>query len=763
VALLGLAGLAAWCRLSAWSEVFVGGHVLTRDPDADYHLRRISQILGGVEGAPFFDRGLNWPDGAACPWTPGFDWLGVLLARAAGAGPGAGADRVAAFLPILLGVGLVLGVFALCSRVGPRTSQGFRTALSAGAFAAVLPRMVMSSQLGRVDHHVFEAGFMLCLGLGVLWAAAEAPDRPRTRPQWVSFELLGGLVVWVGGAGFTGSILHVAIAAGILMALRIEDRAPSPARSGWRLLWGSGAIALLLGGVGLLALGHAHVRVHAEPLTFKLPSYLQGFLHLAAALGCAAAAAVGVLATGERRRFPRTRLRVAVLASLLCVAALVAAPVAGASVRAGLTEWLGRGDPWLASIEEFAPLLPSWRLWEPATARALYDFNGLPGMLAPIALPVGLWLAVRADRRVGLCFAAWTLCLVPLVLMQNRFGQIASANYAVCLALCLSAGAERVARWMAASTGGTAEGGVGTPSFYLVAFVAALGLLDPAIRHELRWQDRGEPSAIEAVSLYLANAMPGAGLAPGVLAGWGYGHTVLRLTGRPVLTAGFGPYTGERSFLEAQSFPFLDESALGELMDRRRLGFVVTGMRAEFPAPGDRPGDPRKPFLYDATTRRVVPSAGYFQRHPLMSTILGGTGIAELGVAHVAHLMPLFASPQAAQGLGFPLQRLWLFERVPGATLRGRARASALVVARTGLEIYGAPTAYSAWTRADATGRFELVIPLPNDLRTPALHSGARYDLVVDDVPRGGVQISEDDVRGGASIDMQPPRLPRSR
>ena len=745
---LGLVALAVWSRLSVWPEVFVGGHVLTRDPDADYHLRRIAQILGGVDGAPFFDRGLNWPDGATSPWMPGFDWLGALLVRAVGAEPGAAADRVAAFLPILLGVGVVLGAAALCSRVAPRTPQRFWTALSAGAFAAVLPRLVMSSQLGRVDHHVFEAALMLCLGLGVLWAAADTPERPRTRAEWIGFELLGAGIVFVGGAGFSGSILYAAIAAAILMALRIEERTPSRARSGWGVLWGSGALALLLGGAGLLVLGHAHVLVHGQPLTFKLPSYLQGLLHLVAALGCTAAAGVGVLATGETRGFRRMRLRAAALSTLLCVTALVAAPLAGASVRAGLTEWLGRSDPWLASIDEFAPLLPSWKLWQPAIARALYDFDGLPGMLAPIVLPVGLWLAIRANRRVGLCFAAWTACLVPLVLLQNRFGQIVSANYAVCLALCLAACAERVADW----TGRFAGSAVRAP-ISLAAFAAALALLDPAIRHELRWHERGEPSAIEAVGLYLADAMPEAGPAPGVLASWDHGHTLLRLTGRPVLTAGFGPYTGEQGFREAQSFPFQDEAALAELMERKRLRFVVTGMRAEFPAQGDRPGDPRKPFLYDGATRRVVQSAAYFQRHPLMSTILGGTGNPDLGVAHAAHLMPLFASPQAARGLGFPLQRLWLFERVPGATLTGHARADALVVARTELEIYGAPTAYTAWTRADAAGRFELVIPLPNDLRTPALHSGPRYDLFVDDTPRASVEIRESDVRGGAFID----------
>lgn len=748
--LLALTALALWARLTVLPEVFVGDHVLTRDPDAHYHLRRIAQTLESFPHVPASDPALNWPEGAPLPWAPGFDWLAAVFAAGLGgsASPAA-SDRAAAFFPVLLGVLLVWATVALARRVGPPGSAGLPVALAAGFLASLLPRMVMSSQLGRVDHHVFEALAMLGLGLWVLLAAAEDPDRPHSRSCWLRFEAVGAVWIFAAGVGFSGSILYAAISAMLLMGLRVWEPEAPPARRGFSALLGSGAPAFALAGVALLVASRGAVAEHGLAFSFKFPSYLQPLLLGLAGVGCAGAALAASVGAGDARPAHRRSVRLALLAVFGLTALGLAAPVAGNDVAAGLREWLAGGDPWLAGIDEFQPLLTSWALWRPEPQRALYDFNALPGLLAPLVLPLGLWRAWRARPVVGACFAAWTLCLAALALNQNRFAQVLSPSYAVCLALALSFAAEALARWMRGWTAAPRAGGM------LAVAVAALCLLDPAIRHELRWHPPRGLTALESVSLALAEqAWDPTEEAPGVLARWTAGPALLRLGGRPVLTAGFGPYTGEPAFRAAEGFMRGSEPQLLELMERRRLSWVVTGMEAPLPASGDALDSPQKPFVLDSSRGRVVASRSYFASRPLAPLILGGGGLPELGIPHVGRLMPRFVSPQKARGLGFPLHRLWLYERVRGARLVGRAPPGARVEAGTTLWVYGAPSPWTAWGYADAGGRFELVVPLPNRIRTPALASAAGFAIRIDGVPTRHISVSESDVRNGTRLDL---------
>ena len=91
--------------------------------------------------------------------------------------------------------------------------------------------------------------------------------------------------------------------------------------------------------------------------------------------------------------------------------------------------------------------------------------------------------------------------------------------------------------------------------------------------------------------------------------------------------------------------------------------------------------------------------------------------------------MPQFASAQGAAGMGFPLQRLWLYERVPGARLVGRTDPGAQVTAEIALQVHGQADRYRAWTRADATGRYEVVLPLPDNHLEVQLPPGSELCL----------------------------------
>jgi asparagine N-glycosylation enzyme membrane subunit Stt3 len=750
-------------RVSVFSRVFVEGRVLTHDPDALYHLQRIEQTVQAFPRVPVHDAYLNWPEGAVAPWALGFDWLAAawVLLLGGGGGDEFVVARIAAFFPVVLGVAVVGLAVGIARQVAPRPIQassespgglgtpGKLAILATAWLAALLPRGVMASQLGRVDHHVAEAGVMAGLGLGVLWALAEHPARPRSRRSWLAFEAGVAAAVTLAGWLFTGSVLYVAIACGVLIVLRLD----AARHCSWRPLWGSGFPGLAVASLALLAINAGLVPAHGHPFDYRYPDYLQPALHGLLALGCLAAAAVVRFGPRGRTRRQRVAVRAGCLLGIGLVAAVLAYPMLGADTLQGLDDWLARSDPWLAGIAEFQPVFPSWAVWRPDHWAALYHFNGWVGMLAPIAIPLGLRAVWRGNPRAGRALTGLTLPLVFLSLVQNRFGQVLTPYYAVVTGFALAWGAEALARRAAPGLARLRSelAAAGKPAFVLGALMLVVLAPDRVILDELRWDAVREPTAIEAAALFLRSHPPEPDR-EGALAAWYYGHTVRVLGKRPVLTAGFGPWTGVEGFESAQRFMRGTEAELIDLMERRRLGHVVTGMRAQIPAPGDSEWRDDRPFVRQPTTDQVALNPGHFQRSPLASLILGGSGMPGIDVGHVQRLRPVYATPWSTQAIGLPIFQLWVYERVEGARVTGRVRPRARVIARTGILLHGERVPYTAWTDADANGDYELVIPLPTGVRTPELSTEPRYAVFVDDTRVGVLSVSEVAVRNGSRL-----------
>jgi hypothetical protein len=733
LALAGVVVLAIWARLTVWQEVFIAGEVLTRDPDADYHLLRIARTLESFPHVPVLDPRLNWPQGGPCPWAPGFDWLGALFAMLLGVGDDLAAiERAIAFYPVALGVALVCATVAFARLLLPAGSPRDGMALCAGALVAVLPRSVTASSLGRVDHHVFEALAYVLLGAWALRAVRAATKRERLP---LAFEAHGAFVISLAGAGFTGSILYAGLAAALVIATRLAR--PRSDSLGWV---GSGAPAFALSACALLFFYAPAIREHGQAWDFRLASLVQPALHAALAFGCGAAVLVNHFGPAHDTARARVKGRLLWLGGVALVAAAAMAPWVGEPVWRGAHDWIATQDPWLASIDEFQPL------YRAGDWRSLLDFNGWPGLLAPLVIPIALvWLA-RRDRAMAWAFGFWLLTLAPLALLRTRFATPATPAFAVASALALCALTHLLSRRALPIR----------PALASALVAIALLAVDPASRAMLQWRPERRLDAIESVTLALRE-LPDPGTPRGALAIWSFGHSVLRLGQRPVLTAGFGHWTGAEAFHASETFMQGDVDELMHLMETRELGFVITGMNAPFPAAGDRPGDPHKPFVLQG--ERVVWNAPYFHALPLTPLVVGGSGDPELGIAHVPTLMPQFASEHGAPGMGFPLQRLWLYERVPGATLTGEAPPASVVVADTELEIWGQPTRYRAWARADAAGRYEIVVPLPNGHRSDALRTGPHTALYTGGQALGRVQVREEQIRAGDRITVAPLRL----
>jgi uncharacterized membrane protein len=194
--------------------------------------------------------------------------MGATLAIALG-----GADDVqraaqsAAFLPILLGLVIIGVAMWLARRLAPSGAHGAQVAICAGLIWAVLPNAVVVSRVGRIDHHVAEVLAMALLGSWVIWAAQRSGAREHRRKSWLAFECVGAVIALWAGLIFNGAVLYVAIAAALLILLRLAE----PVRND-RALLGSGAPALALASIALAASTAPLVAEHGHRFDFRYPT-----------------------------------------------------------------------------------------------------------------------------------------------------------------------------------------------------------------------------------------------------------------------------------------------------------------------------------------------------------------------------------------------------------------------------------------------------------------------------------------------------------
>jgi asparagine N-glycosylation enzyme membrane subunit Stt3 len=696
-------------RLAGAAGAFDQGELVTLDGDSLYHLRRMRLIADQFPRVPWFDPLIAWPTGAAIPWAAGFDLLGaslIQLGRALG-GPAGGNLLVAALCP-LLGVAVVAAVIELGLLLGPPGPGRRGGALAAGILAALLPQGLAISRYGRIDHHVAEALAMLLLArwaLAVLPPWSEVPLRRR-----LFHELAGGAISAGAVLVFTGSPLYVALVLPLLAGAALLRERPE--------LIGSGGPGLLLG-AALAGLASAPaVAAHGRTFAFGFPSWLQPLLLAVAGLAVCAVAFIGARVPPGRRRVGLVLAGGAGLALL----GLLLVPQGLGQAVAGLREWLFKADPWLRTIDEFQPLLTN-----PGGVTGVLRFFGVAGLTAPLVLPTA-WMATRRawpGRAAGLLWL--TSALTGLTLLQGRFGRVFVPFLALASGLAVA--------WLAVRL--RPDGRLAS----LAPLVAALALLDPAVRVGMGTRQDPVPNAMVEVARELRRRP--AGPDPGVMTPWDLANEVLTLAGRPVVVTGFGPYPDPAAFWETARAYTVGEEELLAWVAGRRVGWVAAGAANLFGRV--RSAEALIPFRdgdFDPRWLQGTPSA------PLL---IGGSGVPALGVRHFGRLMPLVASSRTVVGLRSPLPVIWLFEVVAGAELTGRAPPGARVVLEIPLREHGRPHTWRAFADAGPDGGWRLRVPLPTDLATATLQAGTGR-LRAGDGPQRSVEIPEAAVRAGQAI-----------
>jgi len=496
--------------------------------------------------------------------------------------------------------------------------MGAGPSLVLAALLGLTPVLVDAGALGNADHHLHE-GF---LGAAVPLAVMAMIRAPSARTA-----VLVGVLLGAGRLLAPSAFMFVpcaAAAAGLAGWWRPEDQGYARA-VGW-----AGAIAAAIGAAAAVAFGSVRSLEYEEVSAFHPLLALACF---GAAYGVAALARArrpaAVIEVGGRRL--RAVVPFAALAGSVVVGLVLVQPMRGALAH------LGRADPLLALVTESEPL---WR--DPKWAVQLLG-------AALLVLPLGLFLAARRVRRDDIPLLAPLCLVVPLLgaaALQARFAPALAGSAAVLLAECFAL-IDRVGlRKVVAAVG---------------AVPLALSLVPPA-----RQIPPADVRLVRPTMLWMREHLPPASADPydaqkatyGVVASYLLGHTLPLWSERPAVATLFSQL---RVHVEGnrRAADVLAAASDDEAYERA----VAAGARYVLVTPAER----------------ILGHDGEAVSASAMGKLLenGWMGSPEDTTGHFRLVHDSDEQRQRPEGGSYAR----LFEVVPGAVLRGGARATGPQVA----------------------------------------------------------------------------------
>jgi len=702
-------------------------------PDAYYHTRRIAAIVDNYPAVPMFDPYLNHPDGALCPYEPGFDLLIATLVQGASrvlpaphraTGPETSTRmaeerrirRISAGIMPLFGL-LLLPLFAAIAR---RTA-GPGAARTTAGMLAFLPGAAFASSLGQVDHHQLEpllAGSVLLAGLSTM----SAPNRPG-RARWTGVLLGTGLLFW------RGILLPAALLAATLglRALWLGNNAAQDplVRRGNPTLFAFAAACATPAALWFPA---------AEPFSYFTISFLQPATLALVSAGFLALTGAAILA--DRGSWRPTTTRVCMVAAALTpvLAALWIVPDLRHNLLAGLG-FLSRADAFVQAVGEQRPLFldDDGRV---TLAYAFY-FYGPFLFLLPPAVHAVIHQArhpnrTRQERLETIhwgpvaTLATWTAPLLLMALVQRRYAVLFTPLLAVWIGSAAPAAWHwlKTRRWAAQA----AAAGLGTllllPTALVTVAQATLPVQDQGLLDAMAWIRTHTPPT----SGYRLHP----GVSPthradsgfehpeyGILAPWDEGHHLIALGHRPNIANPFGIEWFMPGIQRAARFWLAHGADAADLLEQFRARFVLASFRM-----GLLRNEAR--FLGRDPDRYAVWRDGRWAPGPEHGETLAARLYLEDGLKHgddppVRRLRLVWEGGRTAPGtpaarrvgVGHPAYKL--FERVPGAVLLVRTTPGAQVTVSQAVETQaGRRFVYEDSNTADAFGRCTLVVPYAN-------------------------------------------------
>lgn len=733
LALVAIVAVAMVVRSVGLDLVFLDdGDVVFTLGDALYHAHRARFSLANFPDFLTFDSCLNHPHGSSVPYPPLFDLLVAGVARALG-GSHATFERVAAWLPALLGSLAVLPTFAVGRRLG-----GVGVGLGAAALLALSPVAIIYSRVGYADHHA-AVGLLGALLVAGYASVLDTRTRGRARAwAFVGLALTRSalLVTWQGALLylFVGEVALTAVAA-------LRDR-----RDLFR-----GQIASALAVIVLVA---PFVAKSATPVAGPWSAAELSRLHLLF-FACEALVLAALVCWEHARPAPDARARGLRLLAVVSIVALGVVLVPG--VRDGLAPafgFLAQRDEVGSAIPEQAPLFSTGA--ESGLAVGMSRM-GLFALLVPLA-PLAFLVRSRVPGISDACryLFAWSVVIGVLAIQQVRYANDLAPVASVAFALLLALAAERLRDrgWSAATAAGAAVVGGGlllapaSPAIFgtsgletLRHLVGGAGDGDRALL-TVRGTQHRFAQAVRAATPDTPGC-DGTGARPdyAILSPLSLGHALHYVAGRATPADNFGPYIGWDNFRNVRRF-FAAQSEGEALAVARDLGveWVVTEEEGEemLSSVG------RRLHREGGNARPGRPAWGHFR-------------LVTEGPAGGLPTAVLFGSPYLTTP---PFK---LFRIVRGAQIEVTAPPGTIVEARVALESpSGRRFPFRALATADDDGVARLRVPYPTESSTePAAAAGrvralAPYRVSAEE-RTWRVALSEAQVAGGARVRLSPP------
>ncbi|HYM59852.1 MAG TPA: STT3 domain-containing protein [Thermoanaerobaculia bacterium] len=479
-----------------------------------YHAKRIAWT------AAHFPHALEYDDDrrAWCPWPPLYDLACAAGARLAGAATDAEVYETVAWFPPI-GFAVFAGVVAMA--VGWRSRAGAIAGTTAGATLAISPYLITTSEIGSIDHHWTEPALMLA----IVAATVHAYRSGSRAEAWQRGAILGAVIV----IAMFVQPAFLAAAALAFTSLFCLGEAKAETRQ-----------APLIAGTGAFAIAAVACVLYrtTRPPGYPDSAWFLGWTHVAIFAG--AAVACGICASFESRKRWQTR-GIALIAGAL---AALSFPRALDALPDGIRFF--RGDPWLATIIEFQPMLRD-------PSRLGTDLANLTGGAA-LAFVLA-WQAWR--HRTRRILALFAIAYFVLALSSRRFLVPGIALFAV--------------------SGATVACDFVNNRRRTLGALAMAATLLPPLCYDIHAIARPEPQpASDEVDLVRA-ALALRSLPPGrVLAPWSYGHAIDVIGRHGVALDNFGSMPDSAGFRRnIEALLSSDEDALASYCHDQSIRFLV--------------------------------------------------------------------------------------------------------------------------------------------------------------------------------------------
>ncbi len=607
-ALLGIAIAALALRLSSLSTVFYQGSIRFLEPDAYYHMRRITHAAEHFPDIILHDSYINYPYGFEIGWPPLFDQMIAAVAWVSGLGnPGKELiELVGAASPVIIGVLMIVPLFF----IGKLLFKGTEYGLAAALVTAILPAYVLVSLFGFVDHHIFET-FLLSVMVLVSLLIIRRPGWLYPLSAIQAFIFLVALYSFPSAPIYFG-IIGISLVAGILIRHWKGESSRDLLVFGMLSFGMAGLISAL---INLLVFGATDLQ--AGSLSLFPPVYLIA--------GCICIATAGLLAECLRDR-PYSMyigsLAGAGIAGLLIIY-LAVRPLFDALIS-GLT-YLTRGDPILGTIVE------AHSIFFPAgsfTLLPIWDLFSVPLILAFAGC--GMYMLQKWQKREIdddlILFSVLFLVSFVLVCFQMRFLYV----FALPVAISAGYGLVRVFMYLGSGVlssseqeekGANRSGKKKRPlkeekqdstRAYLAICVAALIICIPAIVSSAGIQvavagtptdDWMEAATFLREETQLTSYYDDPVQTPeySVMSLWYWGNLIIYSGERPVVSNNF-----QTGMVDSATFFTTDDPALAqEILDRRGSRYVVTE--------SFRPGSFANLILISGVDQNLIQSEAFWE------------------------------------------------------------------------------------------------------------------------------------------------------